>query len=134
MRKQLSVIYGNVETDSAGNWWYRSDVEGSNWQPVLSNVLTDVIASMSVDEKREALTTEMCPVLCNRIRYSIHLHQMGHYVKKHEPKIYMHFLNECRTNSIKVNSTGSSYFTFFSVGSQHVQGDTIEECLDKVIV
>lgn len=58
------------------------------------------------------------------------------YVAQHAPQDYLAFLTRNEGNFKKVGPQETNFpyaWKFFSVVSQHVYGDSIEECLDKAI-
>lgn len=69
------------------------------------------------------------------IRNSLHEKAKSEYNPKYPDK-YISFMNE-NACSFDVNHpqcvNSPYYFTMFSVVSQHVMGDCVEECLDKAI-
>jgi hypothetical protein len=70
------------------------------------------------------------------LRKELHQIALDSYKPKYSPEVYLNFMNrhEC---SFTINGAQSTnhpyYFTMFSVVSQHVQGDCVQECLDKAI-
>ena len=69
------------------------------------------------------------------IRTQLHERARKNYQPRHADK-YLSFMNENEC-TFDVNHAQSSnqpyYFTLFTVKSQHVMGDCVEECLDKAI-
>jgi ferredoxin len=69
------------------------------------------------------------------IREKLHREALKNYKPKY-PELYLQYMNanEC---SFDVNGAQCQnhpyYLTLFSVASQHVMGDCVEECLDKAI-
>ena len=58
------------------------------------------------------------------------------YVPKHAPSVYFGYMNRhaCSFGRNHPQSQNHPYvWTMFSVPSQHVMGDCIEECLDNVL-
>lgn len=58
------------------------------------------------------------------------------YIPAYDCDSYMRYMNkhECSFNKNHPQSTNHPYvWTMFSVPSQHIMGDCIEECLDKAI-
>lgn len=69
------------------------------------------------------------------IREDLHQEAKINYVPRHSDR-YLEFMNvhECSFKKNHPQEVNSPYFfTLFTVVSQHVRGDTIEECLDKAI-
>lgn len=72
----------------------------------------------------------------NKLRNELHTIAMNTYQPRNSSNMYLDFMNnnEC---SFSVNGSQSInhpyYFTMFSIVSQHVMGDCIEECLDKAL-
>ena len=71
-----------------------------------------------------------------RIRAELNKYALENYAPKHLASEYLKFLNnnEC---SFKINHPQASnlpyYWTMFSIISQDVRGDCIEECLDNAL-
>ena len=60
----------------------------------------------------------------------------AHYSPQHTPSEYLAFMNEheCSFKVIHPQSENFPYYWgLFTVKSQHVHGDCIEECLDKAM-
>lgn len=58
------------------------------------------------------------------------------YVPQHSPQAYLEFLNRHAGHFERMGPQASNFpyvWGFFSVVSQHVYGDCIEECLDQAI-
>ena len=72
---------------------------------------------------------------CLDIRKKLHDHAVRNYQPKYRG-LYMSFMNEY-AHDFRVNGAQETnypyYYTLFTVVSQHVMGDCVEECLDKAI-
>lgn len=69
------------------------------------------------------------------IRKNLHEKSKKEYIPKYQEQ-YLTFMNdnECTfTINHPQELNFSSYFTLFTIKSQHVMGDCVEECLDKAI-
>ena len=70
------------------------------------------------------------------IRNELHTIAMREYKPKHPDVDYLEFMNnnECTFTVIHPQSTNHPwYFGLFTIVSQHVYGDCVEECLDRAI-
>lgn len=70
------------------------------------------------------------------LRNELHEYAKKSYVRKFSSDQYLKFMNanECDFTINGAQSTNHPYyFTLFTVVSQHVMGDCVEECLDKAI-
>jgi hypothetical protein len=91
--------------------------------------------SREIEELRDKLVGFLPYDECKEIRAKIHAYAKANYNPTHQDK-YLAFMNdnEC---SFDVNHPQCEnrpyYFTLFTVKSQHVMGDCVEECLDKAI-
>jgi len=103
-------------------------------QQTVSNPLEQVVSS-EIEALRAKLADFVEYDTGKDIRNKIHEFAKENYNPVHSSK-YFEFMNdnEC---SFDVNHAQSEnhpyYFTLFTVKSQHVMGDCIEECLDKAI-
>lgn len=69
-------------------------------------------------------------------REMIHEWALIHYVPKNKPEDYLWFMNkwECKIDKVHPQCNNyNNYFRLFTTVSQHVYGDTIQECLDNAI-
>lgn len=58
------------------------------------------------------------------------------YIPKFDLEAYLHYMNSfpCSFDELHPQDTNHPYYwSMFSVPSQHVYGDCVEECLDKAI-
>ena len=103
-------------------------------QPPVSNPLEHV-ASSEIDALRAKLMDFLPYDKGEEIRAKIHGYSKANYKPIHKSK-YLEFMNdnEC---TFDINHPQCEnhpyYFTLFTVKSQHVMGDCVEECLDKAI-
>ena len=71
-----------------------------------------------------------------RIRAEQHVEAKLNYRPKHGSERYLKFMND-NTCKFSINHPQSinhpTYFCLFTVKSQHVYGDCVEECLDKAM-
>jgi hypothetical protein len=70
------------------------------------------------------------------IREKLHRFAKKNYVPKHSPSEYLKFMNanECDFTINHPQSVNHPwYFCLFTVVSQHVYGDCVEECLDNAM-
>ena len=70
------------------------------------------------------------------LRAQLKAHAEATYVKQHTADEYMHFINENECDfKVQHNQAANFpyYWRMFSVRSQHVSGDCIEECLDNAM-
>jgi len=71
-----------------------------------------------------------------KLRKQLHYTARNFYVPKHAPSEHLKFMNanECTFTTVHAQDTNHPYyFCLFTVKSQHVYGDCIEECLDKAM-
>lgn len=69
------------------------------------------------------------------IRGRLHFLGRMNYEAQNRPKEYMEFLtrNECSFKRVGAQQCNPAVWELFTVVSQHVYGDTVEECLDKAM-
>lgn len=70
------------------------------------------------------------------IKEALHEYAKMFYVRKNSASTYLDFMsrNVCTFDKVHPQSTNyQDYFSMFSVVSQRIYGDCIEECLDKAI-
>ena len=71
-----------------------------------------------------------------RIRATLKAYAETNYIRQHTQAEYLSFMNqhEC-TFHVQGNQDSNDpyYWGLFTVISQHVEGDCVEECLDKAI-
>ena len=89
-----------------------------------------------IDQIRDQLTRHVTYTVGVILRNILHDHAKEHYNKKNTPERYCKFMNDHTTSFEISHPQGTNYphyYTMFSVISQHVKGDCIEECLDQAI-
>lgn len=57
----------------------------------------------------------------------------GGYSEHHEASAYLKYMNENACTFEKNTPEDPYRFTMFSILSQHVRGDSVQECIDKAI-
>lgn len=69
------------------------------------------------------------------IRARLHFIGRMNYNRQHLPKDYLEFLarNECKFDRLHAQDQRPHVWCLFTVVSQHVYGDTVEEVLDKAM-
>jgi len=70
------------------------------------------------------------------IRSMLESYAAKNYVPKHAPSVYLNYMNghTCSFDRNGSQCVNHPYvWTMFSVPSQHVMGDCIEECFDKAL-
>ena len=84
---------------------------------------------------REKLTNFIEYSEGEKIRKTLHEDAKRNYKPKYQER-YIEFMND-NVCSFSVNHAQSAnfpyYFTLFTIKSQHVMGDSVEECLDKAM-
>ena len=71
-----------------------------------------------------------------KIRKELNEYARQNYVPKYDLSEYLRFMNNNECTFLINHPQGSNfpyYWTMFSIISQHVRGDCIEECLDNAI-
>jgi hypothetical protein len=98
--------------------FYRIDM---NTLPFNSNAARDQLRSgVNYDEGR-------------KLRLKLKEHAKAYYVSNHTSSQYVDFMNEHEcTFSVNGNQSTNHpyYWSLFTVASQHVMGDCVEECFD----
>ena len=70
------------------------------------------------------------------IRAKLATYAKKNYVPKHGASDYLRYQNQHECDFEKIHPQDENYpyvWTMFSVPSQHVRGDCIEECLDQAL-
>lgn len=91
---------------------------------------------MDIELKRAKLVDFVSYAEGEEIRSSLKKHADEHYVRQHTAEEYMTFINgnACTFHIQHAQSQNFPYFWgMFTVISQHVYGDCVEECLDKAM-
>jgi hypothetical protein len=89
-----------------------------------------------IDQIRKALQSHVTSENGTEMRNFIHEWAKDNYIRKNTLSEYLRFMNDhnCTFEKVHPQSTNFPYyFSLFSVVSQSVYGDCIEECLDKAI-
>jgi hypothetical protein len=89
-----------------------------------------------IDEIRKRLREFVEYTTAEELKQVLHTFAKGEYIPKNSPARYLEFMNDhvCSFEKCHPQSTNHPYyFGMFSVISQHVYGDVIEECLDQAI-
>jgi len=88
------------------------------------------------DKMREPLKAFITYESSDKILKEIKAHAEKHYKQKHTDKQYLIFMNKNECTFDKRSGQCQNYpypWGLFTIPSQHVQGDCIEECLDKAM-
>ena len=91
---------------------------------------------MNIEENIEKLKSFVSYEEGERIRKEIHEWNIKNYKRQYSYQEYIEFMNRhlCKFEITHPQSTNfPEYYTLFSIVSQHVRGNCIEECLDKAI-
>lgn len=88
------------------------------------------------DEMRKPLTKFMDSESAEKIRVQLREHAGLFYKKEHTAAEYIQFMksNDCDSEQLYGQDTNHPWgWQLFTIVSQHVYGDCIEECFDKAI-
>jgi hypothetical protein len=89
-----------------------------------------------IKEIRKRLRSFVSYDLGRSLRKALKIHASKHYLPEHSSSEYLEFMNQ-NACDFTVNHPQADnhpfYWLLFSVPSQHVSADCIEECLDKAM-
>ena len=111
-------------------------VEGAVRNNLMSEQITGPDTIIDRDKIREQLKQHVVYQKGLDIRKQLKQYAELYYTPKHSPDVYMRYLrdNECSFRIAGAQSTNHPYYwEMFSIPSQHVYGDCIEECFDNAI-
>ena len=99
----------------------------------IPTVITDDNHALEVrDQIREFTTIKRGEA----IRKLLNKYTRATYNHQHTPEEYMHWMNENDVSVERCHGQASHrpyFMCLFSVASQHVYGDSMEQCLDKAM-